>query len=115
LIFQEFHKLVLDKADVVSTTGGGLATFPQIPVLTPRHASFLSLSPSPFLFFPSPFSLTRASHRRGRYDVEIFPSFLRLHGKTYDYKIMYSSISHIFELPKPDDRHVCLMVNILNN
>lgn len=80
----EFHKLVLDKADVVSTTGGGLATFPQIPVLTPR----------------------------GRYDIEIYPSFLRLHGKTYDYKIMYSSISHIFELPKPDDRHVCFMISL---
>ena len=45
---QEFHKLVLDKADVVSTTGGGLATFPQIPVLTPRHAPYSMLIPSPF-------------------------------------------------------------------
>jgi hypothetical protein len=32
----------------------------------------------------------------------MFPSFLKLHGKTYDYKIKYSNIVRLFQLPKPD-------------
>ncbi len=77
-----FHKAVLDKADIATATGGGLVTLPQVPVLTPR----------------------------GRYDIEFFSSFLRLHGKTYDYKILFSSIGQVWELPKPDERHLCYMV-----
>ena len=46
---------------------------------------------------------------RGRYDVDMFPEFLRLRGKTYDYKILYTSISRLFLLPK-DDQHVLFIV-----
>ncbi|QRW20212.1 structure-specific recognition protein 1 [Rhizoctonia solani] len=41
----------------------------------------------------------------GRYDIDMFPTFLRLRGKTYDYKILYSSITRLFLL-SPDDLHV---------
>ena len=41
----------------------------------------------------------------------MFPTFLRLRGKTYDYKIMYNSITRIFLLPKPDELHVQLVVS----
>ena len=47
---------------------------------------------------------------RGRYDVDMFPEFLRLRGKTYDYKILYTSISRLFLLPK-DDQHVLFIVS----
>ena len=30
---------------------------------------------------------------RGRYDMDMFPDFLRLRGKTYDYKVFYQSIA----------------------
>lgn len=40
----------------------------------------------------------------------MFPSFLRLRGKTYDYKVLYSSVTRIFLLPKPDEIHVQLVV-----
>ena len=43
----------------------------------------------------------------------MFPTFLRLRGKTYDYKIMYTSVTRIFLLPKPDEIHVQLVVSTL--
>ncbi len=36
--------------------------------------------------------------------VQFFPNFLRMHGKTYDFKMPYDSISRIFMLPKPDQQ-----------
>jgi structure-specific recognition protein 1 len=42
----------------------------------------------------------------------MFPDFLRLRGKTYDYKILYSSIVKLFLLPKVDDIHVQFVVNL---
>ena len=47
---------------------------------------------------------------RGRYDVEMFGSFLRMHGKSYDYKILYESITMLTHLRKPDERHACFVV-----
>lgn len=42
----------------------------------------------------------------------MFPDFLRLRGKTYDYKIMYSSIVKLFLLPRTDDIHVQFIINL---
>lgn len=47
---------------------------------------------------------------RGRYDVDMFPTFFRLRGKTYDYKILYTNISRLFYLPKPDGQHQILVI-----
>jgi structure-specific recognition protein 1 len=80
----DLHQQILSRADIATATGGGLGTLPNVPVLTPR----------------------------GRYDIDIFPSFLRMHGKTHDYKILFNSIVHLFELPKPDDRHICFMISL---
>jgi len=43
--------------------------------------------------------------------VDVFLDFLRLRGKTYDYKILYSSISRLFLLPK-DDQHVLFILGL---
>ncbi|KAL7751271.1 FACT complex subunit [Sorochytrium milnesiophthora] len=43
---------------------------------------------------------------RGRYTVDMFSSFLRLRGKSYDYKLKYENVLKLFLLPKPDDLHV---------
>ncbi len=51
-------------------------------------------------------------YNRGRYDIEMFASFMKLHGKTFDYKIEYNTISRLFQLPKPDQRHVFFIVSI---
>ena len=38
---------------------------------------------------------------RGRYAVELYPTFMRLTGKTYDFKVAYKSISRMFYLERP--------------
>jgi len=82
-----FHTKVTDKANVVSNLGGGIVKFTNMQILIPR----------------------------GRYDVEMFPSFMKLHGKTYDYKILYSSISRLFLLPRPDGIHVTFVCQEITN
>lgn len=75
---------VRSRADLGATSGTGLVALDQLPVLTPR----------------------------GRYNIEMFSSFMKLYGKTYDYKILYSNISRLFQLPKPDHRHVFFVVSL---
>lgn len=80
---QAFHDAVKEKAELGHVSGDIILSFEEVLVLTPR----------------------------GRYDVDMFPSFLRLRGKTYDYKIVYSSISKLFLLPK-DDLHILFIVSV---
>lgn len=49
---------------------------------------------------------------RGRYNIDMYQDFLRLRGKTYDYKILYSNIIKLFLLLKPDEVHVLFVVSI---
>jgi structure-specific recognition protein 1 len=79
---QAFHDAVKEKAEIGQVTGDLVLSFEEVLVLTPR----------------------------GRYDVDMFLEFLRLRGKTYDYKILYTSISKLFLLPK-DDQHVLFIVS----
>lgn len=79
---QAFHDTVKEKAEIGQVAGDIILSFEEILVLTPR----------------------------GRYDVDMFPEFLRLRGRTYDYKIIYTSISRLFLLPK-DDLHVLFIVS----
>ncbi|KAI0712476.1 SSrecog-domain-containing protein [Earliella scabrosa] len=78
---QAFHDLVKEKAELGQVSGNIILSFDEVNVLTPR----------------------------GRYDVDMYPDFLRLRGRTYDYKIMYGSISKLFLLPK-DDLHVLFIL-----
>lgn len=79
-----FHNAIKRKADIGQSAGDGIIVFKEVLVLTPR----------------------------GRYDVDMFPTFLRLRGKTYDYKVLYQSINRLFLLPKPDDVHVQFVVGL---
>ncbi|KAI9271387.1 hypothetical protein BY458DRAFT_509331 [Sporodiniella umbellata] len=49
---------------------------------------------------------------RGRYNIDMYQDFLRLRGKTYDYKILYSNIVQLFLLLKPDDVHVLFVIGL---
>lgn len=77
-----FHRAIRAKADIGQVTGDSILVFKEVLVLTPR----------------------------GRYDIDLFSQFLRLRGKTYDYKILYSSITQLFLLPKSDDIHVLFVI-----
>ncbi|KAI0373676.1 SSrecog-domain-containing protein [Pilatotrama ljubarskyi] len=80
---QAFHDMVKEKAELGQVAGDIILSFDEVNVLTPR----------------------------GRYDVDMYPDFLRLRGRTYDYKIMYGSISKLFLLPK-DDQHVLFILGL---
>ncbi|KAI8147611.1 hypothetical protein BJV82DRAFT_507931 [Fennellomyces sp. T-0311] len=49
---------------------------------------------------------------RGRYNIDMYQDFLRLRGKTYDYKILYSNIIKLFLLLKPDEMHVMFVIGL---
>ncbi|RDB17790.1 FACT complex subunit POB3 [Hypsizygus marmoreus] len=80
---QVFHDMIKDRAVIGQEPGDLILSFEEVLVLTPR----------------------------GRYDMDMYPEFLRLRGKTYDYKIDYSHISRMFLLPK-DDQHVLFVVSL---
>ncbi|KAJ2912135.1 hypothetical protein MD484_g8279, partial [Candolleomyces efflorescens] len=80
---QAFHETIKERANIGQITGNMILSFEEVLVLTPR----------------------------GRYDMDMFPEFLRLRGKTYDYKILFTSISKLFLLPK-DDQHVLFILSL---
>ncbi|RHY23385.1 hypothetical protein DYB32_009215 [Aphanomyces invadans] len=49
---------------------------------------------------------------RGRYAVELYGSFLRMHGKTYDYKILYSNINRCFLLEYPNSTNTAFVISL---
>lgn len=79
-----FLEQIKDKADLGQVSGEGIILFTETLLLTPR----------------------------GRYDIDMFPDFLRLRGKTYDYKLQYNHIIKLFLLPKSDDVHVLFVIGL---
>ena len=79
-----FHDRIKRKADIGQAAGDSIIVFKEVLVLTPR----------------------------GRYDIDMFPTFLRLRGKTYDYKVLYQSINRLFLLPKSDEVHVQFVIGL---
>lgn len=79
-----FYEQLKEKASIGQVSGEAIVTFSDILFLTPR----------------------------GRYDIEMYSSSLRLRGKTYDYKIQYKQIERIFSLPKLDDIHHLMIIQI---
>ncbi|GAA5958801.1 hypothetical protein JCM21900_004768 [Sporobolomyces salmonicolor] len=81
---QAFHDAVKEKAEIGQVVGDTICTVGEVLCVTPR----------------------------GRFDIDIYPEFMRLRGKTYDYRVAYTQIQRLFLLPKPDDIHSQLVVNI---
>ncbi|XP_044152805.1 FACT complex subunit SSRP1 isoform X1 [Bufo gargarizans] len=81
---EAFAKNVLSKADVIQATGDAVCIFRELQCLTPR----------------------------GRYDIRIYPSFLHLHGKTFDYKIPYTTVLRLFLLPHKDQRQMFFVISL---
>lgn len=81
---QVFYEQLKDKADIGQIAGEAIVSFSDALFLTPR----------------------------GRYDIDMYSTSLRLRGKTYDYKIQYEQIERIFSLPKPDEVHHLIIIQI---
>ncbi|EEA06186.1 FACT complex subunit SSRP1, putative [Cryptosporidium muris RN66] len=47
---------------------------------------------------------------RGRYEIEVLVNSMKLHGKSFDYTILYQSISRMFLLPRPGVTHINLVI-----
>lgn len=81
---QNFVDSVMAKADIIQATGDAIVTFSELHCLTPR----------------------------GRYDIKLFPSFIQLHGKTFDYKIPLTTVLRLFRLPQKDGRQVYFVMSL---
>ncbi|KAJ1674326.1 FACT complex subunit [Spiromyces aspiralis] len=79
-----FYETVKDKADVGSVTGDSIVMFQEVLCLTPR----------------------------GRYSIDMYPNFLRLRGKTYDYKILYENVARMILVSKPDELHMIFVIGL---
>jgi len=79
---EAFQDQVMKKASVMTVTGELLAIFREVQCLTPR----------------------------GRYDIGMYPSFINMHGKTFDFKIPISSVQRLFLLPHRDGRQTYLLL-----
>lgn len=81
---QAFMDNVLAKASIIQATGDAIVIFKELQCLTPR----------------------------GRYDIKIFPSFIQLHGKTFDYKIPLTTVLRLFLLPHKDGRQMFFVLSL---
>ena len=82
---EAFKDVVVKKAKIGTTsTGDAIAIFREINSLAPR----------------------------GRYDIKMYPSFIHLHGKTFDYKIPVGTVMRLFLLPHKDQRQMFFCVNL---
>ncbi|KAJ2808762.1 FACT complex subunit [Coemansia sp. 'formosensis'] len=79
-----FHEAIKNAADLGQVSGDSIVQFPEILCLTPR----------------------------GRYSIDMFSNFLRLRGKTYDYKIPYDNVQRLFLVSKPDELHMMFIVGL---
>jgi len=66
---------IMGDENIKQTTGTSIAEFEEATFLSPR----------------------------GRYSLDLFDTFLRMHGNKYDFKIKYSDISKLFLLDKADE------------
>ncbi|XP_076062638.1 structure specific recognition protein [Oratosquilla oratoria] len=81
---ENFRERVMAKASVITATGDALAIFREVQCLTPR----------------------------GRYDIKVYPSFIQLHGKTFDFKIPITTVLRLFLLPHQDQRQHFFVVSL---
>jgi len=49
---------------------------------------------------------------RGRYEIDMMKASMKLHGKSYDFPVMYKTINKMFLLPRPNSPHVVFVVSL---
>jgi structure-specific recognition protein 1 len=76
------NEKIIKAAGLGEFAGEMIATLPDLPMVIPR----------------------------GKYSFDMYADFVKLHGKTNDYKIMYKDIHKCFLLPKPDDQQIAYVL-----
>eukprot|EP01133_Synstelium_polycarpum_P013347 gene13347-15700_t len=80
---QDFQNTLLRKSDI-SNVGKSIVVLSDVYFLTPR----------------------------GRFEIEMYPTFMRIHGKTHDYKVSYDTISKLFQLPRQDQSQMFFVISL---
>ncbi len=83
---EELQRLIMEAAEIRSVTGNVIAEF------TKEEGSFVT--------------------PRGRYAMQLMPTYMRMQGAQYDYKIMYTDIKKLFLLPKQDGMRCAFVISL---
>jgi structure-specific recognition protein 1 len=78
------NEKIIKAAGLGEFAGEMIATLPDLPMVIPR----------------------------GKYSFDMYADFVKLHGRTNDYKIMYKDIHKCFLLPKPDGIHMAYILSL---
>jgi len=81
---QIFSNKIIKAANIGANSGEAIATLSDLPMLIPR----------------------------GKYSLDLYHDFAKLHGKTHDYKLPYSDFLKAFLLPKPDGVHMAYVIHL---
>jgi len=81
-IATELRNVLVEKAGVSTTGLQPVASLADVPFLVPR----------------------------GKYDIDLFKTSMKLHGKSFDYTVRYKTINRFFLLPRADGIHVAVII-----
>ncbi|SOV83234.1 FACT complex subunit SSRP1, putative [Plasmodium sp. gorilla clade G3] len=84
--FQNLKNDLLEKVNIGDTKSESIASLSNIPLLVPR----------------------------GRYDIEMYSSTFKLHGKSYDFNIQYTNINKMILVPKSNSNQYVLIFSLSN-
>ena len=79
---QKVNQMIIEKAELQNISGDSLVTILDVPLQVPR----------------------------GKYTVDIYDTYIKFHGSTFNYKVESKNIDKAFLLPKPDDLHVVFVL-----
>ena len=79
-----FNDKIVAKAGLGDNQGSIICSFEELPMMIPR----------------------------GKYTLDMYEEFAKFHGRTYDYKIMYSDIKKVFQLPRYDVLQMAIVIQL---
>lgn len=79
---QQLYQDIIKKANIGTFADEAIVTLPELPMITPR----------------------------GKYSLDMYQTYLKFHGRTHNFKILYRNINKAFALPKPDGQHIAFVI-----
>lgn len=79
-----FNEKILKKAGLGDAPGDVIAHFSNMPLLVPR----------------------------GKYSLDLYGNYVKFHGRTHNYKIMYENIVQLFQLPRVERDQMAILFQL---
>eukprot|EP01022_Parablepharisma_sp_SALTPOND_P033012 TRINITY_DN88043_c0_g1_i1.p1 TRINITY_DN88043_c0_g1~~TRINITY_DN88043_c0_g1_i1.p1 ORF type:complete len:505 (-),score=80.14 TRINITY_DN88043_c0_g1_i1:85-1599(-) len=79
---QQLYQQLVKKANIGAFAGEAIVSLHDLPLITPR----------------------------GKYSLDMYHTFLKFHGRTHNFKVLYRNINRAFVLPKPDGQHIGFVI-----